>query len=353
MATIRVVESGILNRDDSVYPTVVRIAGNELLAALALGGQDPTGGTHWARSSDTGRTWTYGGQILLPGRDPLATNSLRLSQTAGGGILAYGFRKYPSGGSSAFGHMLRREPVFCRSDDGGHTWSPAEVIPTPIPGPWEVSNPIVVLADGRWLAPAATLSSADRLGETVVAFASADNGQSWPEMYQVMRDPLGRCGYFEQKLIELEPGRLLAAAWTVRFPDYADQENHFALSSDGGRTWTPPTPAGLHGQTLTPIWLGGDRLLAIYNRRQCRPGVRAALVRFSDREWSIACDEEVWSAVDDSVVQSGASGIDRFPSFAFGLPSGMVLEPGTVLAVYWVKQAGVCSTRWARLQVTF
>ena len=60
-----------------------------------------------------------------------------------------------------------------------------------------------------------------------------------------MRDPLGRCGYFEQKLIELEPGRLLAAAWTVRFPDYADQENHFALSTDGGRTWTPPTPAGL------------------------------------------------------------------------------------------------------------
>jgi hypothetical protein len=242
-------------------------------------------------------------------------------------------------------------PVFCRSGDGGRTWSPAEVVPAPIDCGWEVSNPIVELRDGRWLAPAATLAHKDRLGERVVLFVSPDRGRTWPEMITVFRDPSGRRGFFEQKVIELEPGRLLATSWTVELGSYADLENHYALSADGGRTWTDALATGMRGQTLTPLGLGGDRVLVLYNRRYGRQGIQGAIIRVSPRGWTVEHEETVWDARAFGEARR-SRGTDEFESFAFGLPAAVRVDPETVLALYWCRPGERCMVRWTRLRLT-
>lgn len=353
MPKIEILGTGLIDRHDSAFPTLIRLDNGDLLAGFSVGGgPNATGGTDCARSTDNGDSWTWQSTILPPGKDPHTTNSLRLSRTRQGAVIAYGGQCYPEAAVKKFGHEVKREPVFCVSADGGLSWSPPRVIPAGVAGPFEVSNPVVVLVDGRWLAPAATLCDAKKLGERVVVFVSDDEGKTWPETITVMKDPNGINGYFEQKVTELEPGTLVAAAWTVRMGDYVDQEDHFALSFDGGHHWGHPKPTGIRGQTMTPVWLGGDRLLVVYNRRYGQQGVQMCLVRFNEDHWNVEFEGTLWDAAasrqrDPSV----ASGIDEFDSFQFGLPSALRLDENTLLAVHWCKEGGIFGIRWTRIRV--
>ena len=116
-----------------------------------------------------------------------------------------------------------------------------EIIPFQIEGPYEISNPIVVANDGRWLAPAGTLHDG-RYGEVVVVHEPCDEGETWPEMYTVFQDPGTGIGYLEQKLIECEFNQLLACAWVQDFANDTDLKNAYSFSIDGGRSWDGPPP---------------------------------------------------------------------------------------------------------------
>ena len=352
MTTITVADSGHVHRGDSAFPTLVRLDNGDLICGFNVGGgPNATGGTDWARSTDRGQTWSWEGVILPRTDDPVTTNTLRLSRTADGVLLAYGARKYPGSGKVVFGRD-RTEPVLCRSVDGGRTWTASEVIPTDVPGPFEISNPVVVLADGRWLAPAATLTDPQRLGERVVAFESANQGQSWPAWRTVFEDPASEKGFFEQKVIELTPGHLMAVAWTVTLGDYADLENHFTTSRDAGRTWGPIHSTGIQGQTMTPIWLGGNRLLVLYNRRYGEQAVMMCLVTFTDDSWRVEFEDVLWSAAAHRDRPDDAeSGIDEFDAFQFGLPSAIRLDDRELLAVHWCQEGGEFGIRWTRLRL--
>ena len=139
--------------------------------------------------------------------------------------------------------------------------------------------PILAWDEDRWLAPAGLLADAGSLGERVVVFSSPDAGQTWPHSPTVFHDPDARRCFFETKVIRLGGERLLAAAWTVTAGDYRDLDNQYALSRDGGSTWTRPISTGIRGQTMTPVWLGGDRLLVLYNRRYGRQGIVMLVVQ--------------------------------------------------------------------------
>ena len=117
------------------------------------------------------------------------------------------------------------------------------------------------------------------LGVRVVVLSSADAGQTWPHSPTVFHDAEGRRCFFETKVIFLGSGRLLAAPWTVTAGDYHDLDNQYALSRDDGRTWTRPISTGIRGQTMTPVWLGGDLLLVLYNRRYGKQGIVMLVVR--------------------------------------------------------------------------
>ena len=267
MPSIEVLGTGRIDERASAFPQAVQLPNGDILCSFSVGGGAfVSGGTDWARSTDGGETWTLEGTILPPTVDPHTNNALKLSLSADGRtVYAYGARssRRPD---QRFGEGSN-EPVICRSTDGGHTWSAPTVVPLPTDSLLEICHAALALSSGRLLAPAATLPSLDRLGEQVFVAISDDGGRSWPRHGVAFEDPAGKVGFLEQKLAELSHGRVMMVCWTATLGDAVDQADSFAISNDDGSTWGAAVSTGIDGQTMTPIFIGGDRLLVLYNRR--------------------------------------------------------------------------------------
>ncbi len=355
MPSCDILDTGWIDRRDSAFPQAVQLPDGDILCSFSVGGgPNATGGTDWARSTDGGATWRLEGTILPPTSDPPTTNFLKLSRSADGKtIFAYGSRDYPQSGDDKFG-TRRNEPVICRSTDGGRTWTTPQVVPMPTNCPLEISHGTLPLASGRLLAPAATLPAQDRLGEQLLVAISDDAGQTWPRHAVVFEDPHGDLGYFEQKLAETAPDQVMAVCWTVTLGDVADRADSFALSSDGGATWEPAYSTGIQGQTMTPIPLGNDRLLVLYNRRYGDQGIMMILVTFTDQDWTIHAEDLLYDAqARRKRPQGRQSGTDELETFQFGFPTAIRLHDGTHLVTHWCYEAGTCGVRWTKLRVNW
>ena len=350
MPSIEILESGHVDREDAAFPTLVRLDDGDIVCGFCRGGGPfARGGTHCARSGDEGRTWSYQGVILDRADNPVKSNHLRLSRTKDGTLLAYGQRDQREETPAGLTHKSC-EPVLCRSADGGKTWSAPEVIPFQVEGPYEISNPIVVTTDGRWLAPAATLHD-ERYGELVVVHESADEGATWPAMYAVFKDPGTGIGYLEQKLVESEPGRMLATAWVQDFANDTDLKNAYSFSQDGGRTWDGPHTTGIQGQTMTAIWLAEDRFLVLYNKRFGEQSVQMCLVRASRDRWEMAYEGMLFDGQAKLELTDEVSSQEQIRLIRFGYPMGLRLDDRTVLTVHWCLEDDVCGIRWTRLRI--
>lgn len=352
MPTIEILGSGRIDERESAFPQGVQLPSGDILCSFSVGGgQFVHGGTDWARSTDGGRTWRIEGTILPPSDHPPSANFLKASLSAAGQtIYAYGTRFWGDV-DQRYGER-RGEAICCRSLDGGRSWSEPQLVPMPADCPLEISHAILPLASGRLLAPAAVLPAKDRLGERVLVAVSDDGGLTWPSHRTVFEDPAGKLGFWEQKLAEIAPGRLMATAWTVTLGDYRDQCDSFALSSDGGDTWGPAHSTGIMGQTMTPIPLGGDRLLVLYNRRYGEQGIMACLVTFTDNAWTVHHESLFYDARAQRQRPADVeSGVDELATFAFGFPTAIRLLDGTLLATHWCVESGVCGIRWTKLRI--
>ena len=351
MPEIEVLETGHLDRRDSAFPTLVRLDNGDIVCGFSVGGgPSAKGDTQCARSSDGGRTWTQQSVILEATADPTTTNHLRLSRTKDGGLLAYGERDYRRMADGKL-QTYASDAVFCRSADGGRTWSEPEVIPARVPGPYEIANPIVVTHDDRWLAPAATHHQG-RYAETVVLFESADAGRTWPNTYTLFEHADRAVGYLEQKVVQCQPNRLLALAWRQDFENDVDLDNCFSFSNDGGRSWAEPLPTGIQGQTMTPLWLGEDRFLILYNHRFGRQTVQMCLVRASDADWSLEFEGTMYDAQAVLEWNDELSSQQEISRIKFGYPVSLRLDEDTVLAAHWCEEQGHFGVRWTRLKLT-
>lgn len=342
-----------IDERESAFPQAVQLPNGDLLCSFSIGGgQYVHGGTDWARSTDGGLTWKHQGHLLSATVDPPSAAALKLSLSADGQtVFAYGTRYWGSP-DEKYGER-RGETVFCRSTDGGNTWTPPTSVPMP-DCPMEISHSIRPLNSGRLLAPGAILENKDRLGEEVVVAISDDDGKSWPYRRTVFRDPLGKLGFWEQKVIEVKPGLLMATAWTVTLGDYHDQCNTFCISKDDGWTWGAHASTGIRGQTLSVLPLGDDKLLVLYNRRYGQQGVVTAVVKFTETEWTILEECLLYDARGfRDGPDSGATGVDEFASFQFGFPTAIHLQDGTILATHWCVEQGVCGIRGTKLMVSF
>ncbi|MFA6816726.1 MAG: sialidase family protein [Lentisphaeria bacterium] len=339
MSFIKIINTKRVNQDDSAFPTIVKLNNSDLICGFSVGGgPEVTGGSDWARSTDNGMTWKHEGCILPRTENPVTVNTMRLSRTADGRVIAYGQRNYLENQSTKFG-TLKNDTVFCLSDFDCRSWSKPQIVPHKHTCPFEVSNPIVVLPDGRWLAPAALLTDANHLGEKVIVSESRDEGKTWDNEYTVLADPNGEKCFFEQKIIQTAPDRLLAFAWTVQRGSYDNLCNHFAWSKDGGRSWSQPIPTTIRGQTLSPFYLGGNKFLLLYNDRHNPQGIKLAVASIHDSECKIMDEMFLWKP--KSKTNTTKEGIDSFDDFAFGLPSITALENHQFLAVFWNKESHI------------
>ncbi len=331
----------------------MQLPNGEILCSYSVGGgAEVTGGTDWSRSSDAGLNWSLEGTLAPYDATNKMANFLKLSLSVDGQtIYAYG-AEISDDISSQFG---QRETfaVFSQSTDAGKTWSALRRIPFPVDCPLEVSYMALQLRSGRLLAPAAALPSKDRLGEQVFVAISDDGGQSWNQHATVFQDPNAKEGFFEHKFTQLPTGQILATAWHVTLKEYQDLPNCYALSDDDGLTWSPYRSTGINGQTMSTLSLGGNRLLVLYNRRYGQQGIVMNLVTIEkDSSWTIhnegmMCDAQSQHHRADAV----KFGIDEFGDFAFGFPTAIMLQDGTIFATHWSVENNRCGIRWTKLTV--
>jgi hypothetical protein len=350
--SVEILATGWIDRRDSSFPQSVQLPNGDILCSFNVGdGPSATGGSDWARSTDGGQTWTVEGTILPPTEDPPTGNALKLSLSHDAKtIYAYGSRSHREEGER-FGEGTN-QAIVCMSIDGGQSWSPPSVVPMQEHNRLEISHAALPLSSGRVLAPAATLPGPGRLGEQVLVAVSDDGGTSWPRHSVVFEDPEKKNGYFEQKLAEISPSVLIAVCWTVTLDKVDDLEDHFVLSHDDGLTWSTPRSTGIRGQTMTPIPLGGDRLLVLYNRRYGEQGIVMNLVTFTETEWSIQYEGILYDgkAKRDRPTDID-TGVDELDSFMFGFPTAIKLQDGTHLATHWCNEDGKFGVRWTKLRV--
>ena len=354
MTSIEILDRGTIDDRDSAFPQVVELPNGDLIAAYSNhGGQFVTGGTDWSRSTDGGRTWQHEGTLLAATSDPETTNFLKPSISRDGRtIYAYGSRLRASTHDGFGGRPT--DAIFVTSSDSGRSWSEPTLIPMPTDR-LEISHGILVLESGRLLAPTATIEPA-RFGERVLVAISDDGGRTWPRHSVAMQDPGGRYGYLEQKLAELAPGRVVASAWTTTMTDMDDTTNSYAISDDGGWTWSAPRSIGTRGQTLSVVPLGpnaGDRVMLLYNRRYGQQGIVMAIARMTDENWPIEFEALLFDAHGRRAGQERENGVAEMLDFKFGFPTAIRLRDGSYLASWWSVEdpSGRSGVRWAKLRV--
>ena len=349
MPSVEILGSGRIDERDSAFPQAVQLANGDVLCSFSVGGGPAvTGGTEWARSVDGGESWELEGSILPPTTNPVTSNSLKLSLSPHGvTIYAYGARSFKDADG-----MERRDPVFCQSTDGGRTWSPPRVVSKPAEVRVGISHGILALASGRLLAPI-ILHGEGRLGEKVVVAVSDDGGETWPRHATVFEDSDQERGYLEIKLAQLDDGRVMATSWTTTLDGGPDFEDSFSISNDDGSTWGAPVSTGIMGQTLTPVALGGDKLLAVYNRRYGEPAIMMALVTFTNDAWAVHYEAPMYAPFSGQSTEPTAVGEEAWAQFEFGFPTAIPLQDGTHLATHWSKEQGKFGVRWTKLRVEF
>lgn len=255
--------------------------------------------------------------------------------------------------SDATQGIKQNELIWADSTDGGRTWSEPHVIPMPIPGSAEAPGALCITRRGRWLAPYSPYATFDpnlRVDRNqVVAVYSDDRGRSWKHS-SMLRFAEPDSSAAEAWLVELSDGRLLGAGWHLNQAKGPDFPNAYALSHDGGATWTTTRSTGIMGQSTALGPLPDQRAVFIYNqRRHGEPGVWLAVVKPTDTDFGIEANEIVWRS--ETRTQHGSSGEHaEWGDFSFGEPSITPLPDGTLLVTLWCVQPSGSGIRYVKLK---
>ena len=90
----------------------------------------------------------------------------------------------------------------------------------------------------------------------------------------------------------------------------------------------------------------------LYNRRYGDQGIVMALVTFTDESWSILHEGLMYDARARRERPSDLeTGVQEFDSFAFGFPTAIRLQDGSILATHWCQEDGAFGIRWTKLRI--
>jgi sialidase-1 len=363
------IRTGVLYRNPNAhvksvhayFPSVVQLPSGKMLGLYTLGEafESVNLRVHLSESTDDGETWK---QLAPPAplpADALVSESGRVTVTDDGELIALLVRH----DRSAHPELGLAEPVnfgfvpmkFCiaRSKDEGRTWTKPVDIAAPLVGPeFEMCAPITPLRDGRWLLPTSTWRGWNGElpnGNQMCAFISSDRGATWPKYTTVMRDARDRVRFWESKIHQCPNGSLLAVAWAHDEAAGKDLPNHYAMSDDGGATWSPPLPTGLNGQTLTSLVLPDGRVLSAY-RRLDKQGLWLNLAKLEGHRWINLAEQPLWGH-ESVVTDTTGSLARRFQALKFGAPTVTMLKSGHVFVAFWCYEECVSVIRWFKFKV--
>ena len=312
------------------------------------------------RSQD-GREWANRGSIHTPDHDldNWSYRAPKISTVPGGGMIMTSsrFEKKDRLFDPNTEDLALCEIGLHRSDDGGDTWSPPQIVPVPLDPErytWNGAGSLLQLAPDRWMYPFETWKPEGYVGvpdQKAAALFSSDQGQSWGEYTVVADDTSGKTLWWDQMCSVLPDGRIYTLIWTHVYGTSNDLNNHWTVSDDQGRTWSEPRPTNLRGQVCTPIPLPDGRVAAIYNFRHEPQGIHVALTEDLET-FDVENEVVVFDAGAEATL--GAPESENFLAehmqIAFGKPGGVLLDDGTIMTYFWCTVAGITHTRWVHLR---
>jgi len=171
------------------------------------------------------------------------------------GRVLFVYTHFTGGGSDhAAGHLAGRF-----SSDGGRSWTDEDVVIVPQSGGFnDMSVTLLRLQDGRIALFYARKNS--MLDCRPVMRVSTDEAETWSEPIDVITDEIGYYVLNNDRVIQLEDGRLIMAVALHNTADYEEPnwKGHVMcyLSDDAGKTWRRNTTV------LAPEKEDGSRLIA-------------------------------------------------------------------------------------------
>ena len=344
----------------ALHPSLARLDDGTMLCAFDAG-QGPESfdyGTYISRSNDGGHTWGEPTPLTPPVTGPRYANQLtRISRVGDSSLMGVGVRIYRDDPEEGF---VSRETFgyapldlfVIRSVDGGRTWSHPQIVRPPLVGPaFEICHGVVELRDGRWLWPTSTWKGWDGSapnGMKAIALVSRDRGRTWPAFLDVMDGWKDGIIHFEQSLVQLTDGRLLATTWALHEASGRSGPVAYGISDDG-TTFGPHGSTGIAGQTTKLTCLPGGDVLAL-SRRVDVPGLWAHRAKIDGSRWVNVEEAPVWQG--QRLAAAAASRGDDLANLKCGSPNLLPIGDDAVYAAFWCQEDSINVIRWVRLRIT-
>ena len=311
-----------------------------------------------SRSLDDGKTWKYQG-LMWPHLAMSYSIFGSVSPGLDGELLFFGNRT-PIGEpgenfwSDATQGIKQNELIWAMSQDDGRTWSEPHPFQMPIAGAAESPGAMCATREGSWVccyAPYNTFDPEVLVDRNQIVFMrSNDRGANWTSNAMMRFDEVDSGGA-EAWVIELADGRLLGTCWHLDLNGETEYQNCYALSSDGGSSWSGTLGTGINGQSTGLVGLSDGRTVFAYNQRKHGdPGIRLAVCDPTEEDFGVQHDQLVWNALVRT--QSDSSGDHgEWQDFSFGEPCVIRAEDDTVLLVFWCLQPDVRGVGFLRLEL--
>jgi hypothetical protein len=311
----------------------------------------------FTRSDDGGKSWAAPRVIWpeLVGKYSIFCN---LSRSPAGELFVYGQRTIIDAPGESFWSeehkgLKANQLIWAQSRDDGRTWTPPNAFPLPFPGSAEVPGPLLVTRTGRWIGPYSPYNLMDGSAKVdtgrVISVLSDDGGRKWKasEMIRFAEpDSVGA----EAWVAELSDGRILGTTW------HADMSNNkhvypncYAVSKDGGDTWSRTRSTGIIANTTALNPLPDRRALFITVRRRDDAGIWFSVVNPTEDDFGVESDQCIWSA--KRTTQSGGQAAhDNWADFTFGEPGATILPDGSIVLVFWYIDSAKAGIRMLRIR---
>jgi sialidase-1 len=347
------------------HPSLSRNAKGRLVVTFDLGEavESLDYRTYITRSKDEGLSWDAPEALVKTSlTNGLSTHSVRTTRLRGGrmfvGLGAIYHRNDPETG------LINRVNLGCvpielflmkqRMDT--QEGMKIKMISPALKSPgFELCHPVIELKDGRWLAPTSTWKGWNGeapSGMKAVALVSHDEGETWPEYITVADQYARGVISWEQSMVQLEDGRLLAVVWSFNEGTGLSEPTRYTVSEDG-KTFGPLMENGILGQTAKMVHLGGNRVFMAY-RRDDKPGLWGALCELGSKDqgnkWTTLAQTALWEGAG-SGMKGRDNNANELSGLKFGYPSLLKVGEDEVMVVFWAKVDEVYEIRWVKVGV--
>jgi hypothetical protein len=355
----------------AAYPVPCPLGAGALLCVYRQGSEKHSlDGTLVAqRSTDGGASWS--GEVVIfdgMGRDPPeSVHTGAACRIPDGRICAFfttvEATKPDTYVFSEAGKKLPLHFYISESTNGGRTWcTSTEHRLEGAPRNYYIGVRPVVMTDGRLLIPVEALGK--RGQSMVLAAISLDSGRTVRPAIAAVADPAGEIGYGDPRLALLDDGAIVMLLWAYRQATEKTLAVHRCVSTDSGRTWSPPASTFVESQIMAPISLGSGNMIAASTVRTGRHGIRLWFSRDRGETWESDSCIQMWDPYEEKLLgtaiaperstsaENGEKIWAALPGFTFGYPDLVHLGGNTFLLTYYATMKGITHVRACRFALS-